>query len=53
MRVTFDVLPEVGRTYRATLSFISDKAPYEVLRAGSRFELTEGKKIVAQGVVVH
>lgn len=51
VEVEFVERPRVGRRSKATLSFISDAAPIRLLRGGSRFELTEGPKVVAQGEV--
>ena len=35
----------------ATIRFLSSEAPQHLLRPGSRFELYEGRKCVAKGVV--
>jgi hypothetical protein len=36
----------------ATVSFLSENAPMQLLHAGSRFELTEGRKVVARVQIV-
>lgn len=41
-----------GRLTYAEVKFLVDEAPAELLRQGSRFELLEGKKRVAKGVVL-
>jgi hypothetical protein len=35
-----------------TLSFLSDRAPFELLKTGSEFELFEGSKCVATGIII-
>jgi hypothetical protein len=37
---------------RATVRFLVPEAPHEWLRDGERFELLEGRKVVAKGVVI-
>ncbi|HEY7089549.1 MAG TPA: hypothetical protein VH518_15740 [Tepidisphaeraceae bacterium] len=34
------------------ICFVVDEAPKELLRAGARFELREGRRTVAKGVVL-
>jgi hypothetical protein len=34
-----------------TMSFIAKNAPNQLLRSGTRFELTEGRKVVATGEI--
>ena len=34
------------------LSFLSPDAPFELLKPGAEFELYEGKKLVARGVII-
>lgn len=41
-----------GRYAHATIEFLSEDAPQNLLRAGSRFELLEGMRRVAKGVVL-
>jgi hypothetical protein len=36
----------------ARVHFLADAAPHELLKEGERFELLEGRKIVAKGVVL-
>lgn len=41
-----------GRYLHANVQFLVDDAPHHLLHAGSRFELFEGHKRVAKGVVL-
>ena len=41
-----------GRYTVATIRFLSEAAPTHLLREGNRFELLEGRKRVAKGIVV-
>jgi hypothetical protein len=52
IELRFDRPPAVGAESTAIVSFRSNDAPRELLRPGSAFELTEGKKVVARGEVV-
>src|SRR5688572_11458140 len=36
----------------ANIQFLFPDAPHDLLREGERFELTEGRKVVAKGVVL-
>lgn len=41
-----------GRYLHANVRFLTDDAPQHLLHAGSRFELYEGRRRVAKGVVL-
>ena len=51
VRVEFLDTPSIERPTRTRISFVSVDAPRRLLHAGSRFELTEGRKVVAHGLV--
>jgi len=36
----------------ANVSYLSEKAPFELLQKGADFELYEGKRLVAKGIVL-
>jgi hypothetical protein len=40
-----------GRFWFATIEFLMEDAPHELLHAGARFSLHEGKKLAATGLV--
>jgi hypothetical protein len=44
--------PNLERMHKVTVRFLSDAAPAGLLAPGSRFELWEGRKLVARGVVL-
>jgi len=48
----FDDPPAYGTTSVATVAFSSSDAPARLLRPGSTFDLTEGRKVVARGEIV-
>ena len=50
MNVEFLTAPSEA-VQSARVSFVSEAAPHELLHSGSRFELTEGRKVVARGRV--
>ena len=52
VEVRFEDPPSYGRPSLATVSFLAEGAPSQLLHVGSRFELTEGRKVVARGQVV-
>jgi hypothetical protein len=52
IELRFDSPPVVGTPSTAIVSFSSNDAPRQLLRPGSTFELSEGKKVVARGEVV-
>jgi hypothetical protein len=41
-----------GEAVLANVRFLVDEAPRELLRPGARFELCEGRRVVAKGVVL-
>lgn len=50
-----DPIRSFGRPTVAALcdvQFLADEAPAELLNAGARFELCEGRRVVAKGVVL-
>jgi hypothetical protein len=52
LTVEFLEYPNVENPSRVWISFDSNGAPEEFLHSGSRFELTEGRKVVALGQVL-
>ncbi|HEY0613736.1 MAG TPA: hypothetical protein VGC96_03805 [Candidatus Elarobacter sp.] len=52
VEVRFVKPPGYERPSPAIVSFLSEEAPNQLLHAGSRFELTEGPKVVARGEVL-
>jgi len=51
--IKFKKLPTArSLSIQAEIAFASEDAPAQLLRVGSRFELAEGKKTVARGVVI-
>jgi hypothetical protein len=44
--------PPNGEVTLVEVRFLSDEAPAELLRPGVRFELCEGRRVVAKGVVL-
>ena len=40
-----------GRFWFAEVQFLMEEAPHELLRSGGRFDLYEGRKLVATGLV--
>ena len=48
----FDTLPDESLISVATVSFLVEDAPHHLLHVGSRFELFEGHKCVADGEVI-
>lgn len=53
--LVLDFVRSFGREPRAMLAkvrFLSEEAPVEMLQAGARFELCEGRRVVAKGVVL-
>ena len=51
VRVEFLDEPTLELPNPSRLGFVSADAPRQLLHSGSRFELTEGRKVVAHGVV--
>jgi hypothetical protein len=41
-----------GEAVEVRVTFVMPDAPHDLLREGERFELLEGRKVVAKGVVV-
>lgn len=41
-----------GRFWMASIGFLSPEGPTELLRDGSRFEIYEGRRLVASGLVI-
>lgn len=50
--LTFHVPPNARRGATVSIRMLVEDAPKELLEVGSRFELYEGRRIVARGVVV-
>ncbi len=50
--VQFEDPPSHERSSVATVSFLAEGAPSQLLHVGSRFELTEGRKVVARGEII-
>jgi hypothetical protein len=53
--VEFDKLPDESREMIATIRFLAQndpRIPHFLLRSGGRFELFEGHRIVARGVIL-
>lgn len=50
--VEFDRVFAGGRYALATIRFAMDEAPHQLLQEGNRFELLEGPRRVAKGVVL-
>jgi len=48
----FDTLPDASLSSIATVTFLVEDAPHHLLHVGSRFELFEGHKCVADGEVI-
>jgi hypothetical protein len=44
--------PDYSRRSVATIHFLADEAPHHLLARGNRFELFEGRRVVARGEVV-
>ena len=40
------------RTSTADISYLSDKAPFHLLQSGSKFQLYEGPRMVAEGAIM-
>lgn len=51
INVEFVDMPTSTRPSMARIYFLSEKAPADLLHSGSRFHLTEGRKVVARGQV--
>jgi hypothetical protein len=52
VELRFEDPPSYGRPSLATVSFLAEGGPNQLLHVGSRFELTEGSKVVARGQVL-
>jgi hypothetical protein len=51
--VRFEIFPtSEDRDSVAFVSFLADEAPHHLLRAGAPFEVMEGLKTVARGIIV-
>jgi hypothetical protein len=53
--VEFDELPDESREMIATMQFLAQndpRSPHFLLRPGERFELFEGHRVVARGVIL-
>lgn len=50
--VEFLSRPSNSTDWIAEVRWLVDEAPYELIRMGARFELYEGKKCVARGVIL-
>ena len=50
--VKFERTMQAGRCALAKIRFLVDEAPTHLLQEGGRFELMEGQKRVAKGVIV-
>src|SRR5438477_4122134 len=44
--------PNAAGSHKVAISYLSPNGPREWLKAGNRFELLEGNKIVAEGEVI-
>ena len=49
--IEFNNPPNAQLTHEVQVGFLADDAPKELLNPGSKFELMEGAKTVARGVV--
>lgn len=50
--IDFHTSPRTDKTVLADIHFLVPEAPVEMLYSGSPFELLDGNRVVAQGVVV-
>ena len=50
--IEFHEPPEYGERRRASARFLVSDAPVALMQEGSRFELLEGKRVVAVGEVI-
>ena len=50
--IRFLAPPDPAGSHRVAVRFLADEAPGEFLAPGCRFELMEGERLVARGVVL-
>lgn len=50
--IQFIEQPDASRSHRVKVTFLSEKAPEQLLANGSAFDLMEGRRAVARGTIV-